>query len=101
MSGSAPMNEPSVEQLMQLGVQRHQSGLLSEAEPIYRQVLERDPGNAGALQLLGVLAHQVGRNEMAVELIQRAIAIDPRVPGFHNNLGEVYRAMSRPREAIA
>jgi cytochrome c-type biogenesis protein CcmH/NrfG len=36
---------------------------------LYRRILERQPANPEALYFLGVLAHQAGRNDEAIELI--------------------------------
>lgn len=80
-------------------LQLHQRGQLAEAECIYRQVLELDPHHADSLHLLGVLAHQVGRNDIAVELIRRAIAEDKRPAAFHSNLGTAYQALGKLEEA--
>ena len=41
-------------------LQLHRAGHLSQAEQLYRQVLQADPVNADALHLLGLVAHQVG-----------------------------------------
>ena len=46
----------------------HTMGSIDQAESIYRQLLEIDPRNANALYLLGVLAHQIGKNQIAVDL---------------------------------
>jgi Tfp pilus assembly protein PilF len=43
-----------------LGLQYHQRGEFDQAGPIYQDVLARDPDNADALHLLGVLEHQRG-----------------------------------------
>jgi tetratricopeptide (TPR) repeat protein len=82
-------------------VAHHQAGRLAEAEAIYRQILSVHPQHAGALHLLGVVALQVGRNDIAVELIEKAIAIGPALPDFHSNLGAVYRNLGRLEEAVA
>ena len=42
---------------------------------------------------LGVIAHQVGRNDVAVDFIRRAIAVDPGMPTPHTNLGLAARCM--------
>jgi tetratricopeptide (TPR) repeat protein len=80
-------------------IQHHQRGQLVEAERIYRQILELDPHHADSLHLLGVLAHQIGRNDIAVELIRKAIACDKRPAAFHSNLGTAYQALGRLEEA--
>ena len=72
---------------------RHRGGRLDEAEALYRRVLELEPGNADALHLLGVVAHQRGENELAADLIGQAIARNDRVPAFHNNLGNALFAL--------
>lgn len=82
---------------MQQAVALHNSGRLADAEKIYRDVLQKDPRNADALQLLGLLAHQTGDNERAVELIRKAITIRPRAE-FYVNLAQAYRALGQMRE---
>ena len=54
------MNLPTVAQAMQMAQEHLQSGRLTEAEVLYRQVLARVPEHGGALQMLGVLAAQSG-----------------------------------------
>ena len=73
----------------------HQSSQLAEAETLYRQVLAADPNHSDSLHLTGVIAHQVGRNDIAVDLIGQAIALNELAPEFHNNIGEAYRALGR------
>ena len=84
-----------------IAVQHHQAGRLAEAEAIYRQILAVEPRHADALHLLGVIAHQVGRNDVAVEMILKAITLAPANPAFHSNLGEPYRQLGRLDDAIA
>lgn len=79
---------------MQQAVAHHQGGRFQEAERIYRQVLQHDPRNTNALQLLGLLAHAAGRNDVAVELIRKAIQIRPE-PHFYVNLSQAYRGLGR------
>jgi tetratricopeptide (TPR) repeat protein len=77
--------------LLQTAVAHHQAGRLDQAEALYRQVLARDPGQADALHLLGLLTHQRGRHAQAAELIERAIGLRPGEAVYHSNLAEVYR----------
>ena len=75
-----------MDQIFHEGVAHHQAGRLAEAERCYRLVLSQQPGHVDARQLLGVIAHQAGRNDVAIQLISEAIAINPNVGAFHNNL---------------
>ncbi len=64
-------------------------------------MLRLAPGHPDALHLLGVLAHESGRHEAAVELIRKAIAADARAAAFHVNLGNALQALGRLDQAIA
>jgi len=93
--------QPSVNQLLQHGVAHHQAGRLAEAEKCYRQILARQPGHVDALQLMGVIAHQAARHDLAIDWIGQAIAVNSNVAAFHNNLGEAHRAAGNLDRAIA
>jgi tetratricopeptide (TPR) repeat protein len=81
-------------------MEMHQAGDLSSASRLYQQVLAREPDNADALHLLGVLHHQQGDHARAVELIGRAVTLCPNMPAFHANLAEVYRALGQLDRAV-
>ncbi|MBL0211105.1 MAG: tetratricopeptide repeat protein [Holophagaceae bacterium] len=89
----------STQHLLQRAFAHHQAGRHSEAEPLYREILSRNPGDPNALHLLGVLAQEAGRNEEAVDLIKRAIQAFPFGPAFHNNLANALKALGRLEEA--
>ena len=91
----------NVDQAMQLARQHHLAGRLSQAEGLYRQVLQSDPNHHGALHSLGLLAYQVGRLDVAADLMRRAIALDPSDVTYHANLGEICRNLGRLDEAAA
>jgi protein O-GlcNAc transferase len=92
---------PGVQELFALALKKHQAGHFSDAERLYRQILQTDSRHTDALHFLGVLAHQAGRNDMAVDLIGKAIAQNGRVPGFHINLGNALKAQGKFPEAAA
>ena len=48
----------TIQQALDLAVQHHNEGRLSQAEIIYQQILRSDPNQPIALHLLGVIAHQ-------------------------------------------
>ena len=77
------------------------AGRLPQAEATCQQILRTEAGNAEALHLLGLIAYRVGKKELALELIGRAIQADPNKAAYHCNLGPVYRALARLDEAAA
>jgi Flp pilus assembly protein TadD len=94
-ASSATPLRPTLEEAL-----RHQSaGRLDAAEALYRTVLRREPENADALHLLGMVAGARGNPNEALELIRRAIAAKPRVAQFYNSLGTVLGGMGRSAEA--
>ncbi len=73
----------TIQQAIDLAVQHHNVGRLPEAENIYQQILQTNPDQPVALHLLGVIAHQVGKNDTAVDLIARALALKPDCAEAH------------------
>ncbi|HUB23897.1 MAG TPA: tetratricopeptide repeat protein [Tepidisphaeraceae bacterium] len=84
---------------MKAAIGLHKAGRLHEAEAIYRRVLAEHPKIPDALNLLGVIAGQTGRNAAAIELIQAAIAIAPATADYHTNLGHAFMAARMPEKA--
>jgi FkbM family methyltransferase len=79
----------------------HQRGHLREAEQLCRQILQADPQQVDALHLLGVLAHQLGRNDLALDYLGQAVRLNPDLAEAHHNLGRVLAAQGRPAAAVA
>lgn len=87
-------------QALQFAVRHHGQGRLADAKAAYTRILERDPDNAQALHLLGVVHHQMGDNDTALTLISRALDIDPDYADAHGNLGHVLTALGRADAAL-
>jgi tetratricopeptide (TPR) repeat protein len=87
-------------QIFAEAVTLHRTGRLPEAETLYRQALQNNPNNADALQMLGLLAHQVNRPEAAIELIERSLALAPNNPFAVCNLAEIKRSIGQFPAAI-
>jgi tetratricopeptide (TPR) repeat protein len=81
------------------GLAHHQAGRVRQAETLYRQLIAREPDNADAIHLLGMLAHGANRHEEAVREIARAVQLRGDVAPFHNNLGVALQALGRHYEA--
>jgi Flp pilus assembly protein TadD len=80
------------------GQQLHLAGRLTEAEPIYRQVIAAMPRHADALHALGALALQSGRPAVADTLLTQAIGLKPAAD-FQLTRANVLLALNRPGDA--
>jgi len=89
----------SIHKAMQAAVEHHQAGRLPQAEAIYRQILQAAPNHPDALHLLGLIAHLAGKNEIAVELIVKAISVSASGQMFYN-LGNALRSQGKLDAAI-
>jgi len=78
----------------------HQAGDLQQAGILYRQILEKEPGHADALYLLGVIAHQRKQYDSAVELLIKAIENNPSIAVYHHSLGNVFKDLGKFDAAI-
>jgi tetratricopeptide (TPR) repeat protein len=101
-----PLAKPQTAQadpadLLQLAAAQHRRGQLREAEALYRQVLDSQPGHFDALHLCGVLMQQRGRSEEALALISAALAANAGAAPAHSNHGLVLAALGRTEEALA
>ncbi len=79
----------------------HQAGRLTEAEALYRGILEESPREPDALHLLGVLAHQAGRHQEAIDLISRALTAPSPQAIYHSSLAAAYLDLDRLEEGAA
>ena len=91
----------TIQQTLDLALGHHGAGRLPQAKKIYQQILQADPNHPVALHLLGVVATQVGKNDIAVDLITQALAIKPDYAEAHNNLGLALRNLGQLDEAAA
>jgi predicted O-linked N-acetylglucosamine transferase (SPINDLY family) len=90
----------TVQEALNQAIAHHQAGRLGEAESLYRGLLAQFPDHADALHLLGILAYQAGRHQMALELIGKAIEINPKAAQYRGNLGLVLAAQGKTDQAI-
>jgi Flp pilus assembly protein TadD len=91
----------TAEQSLELAMQHFQAGRLGETEMLCRQVLAANAGNADALHLLGLVAFQAKRPEIALDLLRRAAALSPGSSEVYANLGMVLTVLGNLPEAIA
>ncbi|MDA1090696.1 MAG: tetratricopeptide repeat protein [Proteobacteria bacterium] len=99
--GPNPAPAQDLQALIQEAAGKHHSGNLAEAETLYRQILDADPGHADANHLLGVIHIQTGHPDQAFQRINQAIKANPGVADYHGNLGTALRGLGRPGDARA
>ena len=86
--------------LFSTAVSYHQRGDGEKARRMYEQIIQQDPAHADALHLLGLVAAQEGNYRIAVEWMDKAIAIDSANPGFHSNRGLALYELGKMGEAV-
>ncbi|RJQ51598.1 MAG: tetratricopeptide repeat protein, partial [Nitrospiraceae bacterium] len=83
-----------------IALQHYQSGNLKQAEMVCRQILDRQPEHSDTWHLLGVIAHQLGRHEAAIQFIKKAVHINSDVTSYYNDLGLAYAFKGDMEDAI-
>ncbi len=92
--------ETPIEPTLKLAIQHHKAGRLAEAERLYRHILAQNPNHPEALNLLGVIAQQVGQVDAAIQLYQQSIRAHPTAACFIN-LGVALFSTGKTSDAIA
>ena len=73
-----PRDRADVDRRRGVAPSRQDRGELARAEPIYRQILAREPAHAEALYLLGLVTLQTARVAEAISLLEQSLAANPQ-----------------------
>jgi predicted TPR repeat methyltransferase len=92
--------ELTLDEAVAVAIILQKSEQLVAAGEVFRRVLEIEPDHPRALHYAGVLAHQQGRNEEALALIERSVALMPDQADWYSNLGIVFQSEQRLAPAI-
>ncbi|MBC6423010.1 MAG: tetratricopeptide repeat protein [Hormoscilla sp. SP12CHS1] len=79
----------------------YQAGRLDEARAVSLAMLEQQPHQVEAMQILGIIARQTGAYDRASSYYQQAISIKLDYPEAYNNLGASFREQGKIERAIA
>lgn len=90
-----------VDALMATAANQFRAGQLAQAESACRAVLAAQPDHFETLRLLGVIASRLGHREAALDLLGKAIVVNPRDLQSRSSLGMVFVALGRHEEAAA
>lgn len=88
-------------ELMERGMALHRRQDIAGARALFEQVLAAEPQHAEALQALGVISAQGGRQSAALGYFDRAVAADPQYALAWFNRGVALEELGRIDEAIA
>jgi len=88
------------QQKMEQAFALHRADDLAAAELLYQSVLEEEPTQADAINMLGAIAQQRGDHILALQRYQRASAIQPQIASFHYNQGHLLQQIGNIDEAI-
>ena len=91
----------SLDEAVSIAIRLQQSDQWVAAGEVYRRILEVAPDYPDAVHYSGVLAHQQGRSEQAIKLIERSLELEPGRADWYSNLAIVLRDRLRLEEAIA
>src|SRR5689334_4700257 len=86
--------------LLDTAISQHQAGRFAEAEKLYRQILTADPNCVDAWNLMGLLASQLNKHEVAIQCLHNALQFNPNSAEIHYNLGMALQGLHRLKEAI-
>jgi predicted TPR repeat methyltransferase len=92
--------ELTLDEAVSFAILLQKSEQFGDAHEVYRRVLQTAPDHPRALHYAGVLAHQQGRNDEALALIERSLALVPDQADWHSNLGLVLQSHGRLDLAI-
>jgi protein O-GlcNAc transferase len=76
-------------------------GQIDTAEALCRRLIQLEPSHCDALHVLGIVALKKGQAANGAEFICRALEIDSTRPHVHCSLGNAFRDMQRPADALA
>lgn len=82
-------------------IEHHRAGRIQDAEQIYRQILAAQPRYPEPWYLLGMIANQVGKPDVAVQCLEQALALKPDYADAHYNLGNALRQSGKLDDAIS
>jgi protein O-GlcNAc transferase len=91
----------NIEQLFQQGDAAETVGNNSQAETIWRQVLELEPNNGKAYNNLGNALRRQGKIDEALAAHQKALQLNPNDAEAYVGIGNVLNAQGKSEEALA
>ena len=76
-------------------------GKLESARKLFMEILNENEDDVYAMHGMALIARDMGRLPVAVELMKKALALEPRNPMISSNLGTIFEAMLEYDAALA
>jgi predicted O-linked N-acetylglucosamine transferase (SPINDLY family) len=92
---------PTVAEVFTLAWKHHQAGGFTQAEHLYRQVLQADPMHSDAWCFLGAACQAQGKIGEAEMSFRRAVQVFPEHASAHNCLGVLLAQRGQLTESVA
>ena len=86
--------------MLGIATRAEEAGRIDEAEPIAAHLMRAFPDEPRVLHLAGIIAFRTNRRPLAVSLLERAIAREPRNGLYLRNISEMYRVVGRLDDAL-
>ena len=90
----------TLEQAIAIALENHNAGNFQQAEIIYKQILTVLPEHIDAAHNLGILYLQLGRNDLALPLLEKTLELRPDFAEAHFNISLALSNMNRGQEAL-
>ncbi len=100
-SGQQPAPARATDHILARAVQYYQTGRLTEAEQLCRQIVQAEPAHVHALYLLGLVVHRARRLDEAIACYREALRLRPEVAEIHFDLGAALKECGQLAEAAA
>jgi len=80
--------------------EHYKSGNLQKAESVLEEILKKQPDNANALNIIGLINYQTGRYDAAIKYFKKALKFSPANARIYLNIGNVLKDMVQSDQAV-
>jgi|GEM_PF-1643333 len=93
--------EVELSKAFSFAIELHSLGHLDRATKLYEKILASYPNNPDASHLLGLASLQSGNAALAINLISKAISINPTSAEYYNHLAAAHQSLGETEKVIA
>ena len=96
----APARRVALAEALHIAAQLQQTGQIPAAKMVFELIVAADADHADALFFLGVTCHQLGQSAQGIDVMRRAIVLQPNNRLYHFNFGIINAEMGDTDAAI-